>query len=378
MKKTLLSIFAIFAIATANATTPELLDDWMVTVDEGAPKDAWGSWARACGGYNGELYVYQANGTFYKFSKATEANNVTVTTSTMSTTDLYRGSGPHFDDAGNAVFITNYTSVPSGNILKLWNSTTNELKDLTIDLPEGYVQSRMDYIGKPIGDLFGDGGAIFLFSKDNTSILKVNIANSVVTGTKLINVGVKADAVTIVQPLTLDPNSDDIVYRIGANKSFYYNNGTEWVAYEAVGNLSTTGGGALATIEGELYTIEPSKADNEKTFLDGFQVVNRKTNTVVATHNAASTVQASSQGATFLCVEQIDEKTANIYQIHSNAFVAKYVLTTDQDVITGVEETMVDANAPVEYYNLQGVKVSNPENGIFIKRQGAKATKVVL
>ena len=37
-----------------------------------------------------------------------------------------------------------------------------------------------------------------------------------------------------------------------------------------------------------------------------------------------------------------------------------------------------DVNAPVEYYNLQGVKVANPENGIFIKRQGAKATKVVL
>ena len=48
------------------------------------------------------------------------------------------------------------------------------------------------------------------------------------------------------------------------------------------------------------------------------------------------------------------------------------------DVPTGIEDTMVDANAPVEYYNLQGVKVANPENGIFIKKQGAKATKVIL
>ena len=48
------------------------------------------------------------------------------------------------------------------------------------------------------------------------------------------------------------------------------------------------------------------------------------------------------------------------------------------DIPTGVEDTMVDENAPVEYYNLQGVKVANPENGIFIKKQGAKATKVVL
>ena len=48
------------------------------------------------------------------------------------------------------------------------------------------------------------------------------------------------------------------------------------------------------------------------------------------------------------------------------------------DIPTGVEDTMVDENAPVEYYNLQGVKVANPENGIFIKKQGGRTSKVVL
>ena len=43
-----------------------------------------------------------------------------------------------------------------------------------------------------------------------------------------------------------------------------------------------------------------------------------------------------------------------------------------------IEEVDADVNAPVEYYNLQGVKVANPSNGIFIKKQGAKATKVIL
>lgn len=37
-----------------------------------------------------------------------------------------------------------------------------------------------------------------------------------------------------------------------------------------------------------------------------------------------------------------------------------------------------DANAPVEYYNLQGVKVVNPEKGVFIKKQGKKVNKVIL
>lgn len=35
-------------------------------------------------------------------------------------------------------------------------------------------------------------------------------------------------------------------------------------------------------------------------------------------------------------------------------------------------------NAPVEFYNLQGIRVENPSNGIFIRRQGDKTTKVRL
>lgn len=37
-----------------------------------------------------------------------------------------------------------------------------------------------------------------------------------------------------------------------------------------------------------------------------------------------------------------------------------------------------DADAPVEYYNLQGVRVEEPHNGVFIRRQGSKAEKVIL
>ena len=44
---------------------------------------------------------------------------------------------------------------------------------------------------------------------------------------------------------------------------------------------------------------------------------------------------------------------------------------------TGIESIGVD-NIPVEYYNLQGVKVENPSNGIFIRVQGSKASKVLI
>lgn len=44
------------------------------------------------------------------------------------------------------------------------------------------------------------------------------------------------------------------------------------------------------------------------------------------------------------------------------------------DIVADVD----DVNAPVEYYNLQGVRVANPENGIFIVKQGNKVSKQVI
>ncbi|MEZ3562888.1 MAG: hypothetical protein K1V72_00995 [Duncaniella sp.] len=35
-----------------------------------------------------------------------------------------------------------------------------------------------------------------------------------------------------------------------------------------------------------------------------------------------------------------------------------------------------NANAPVEYFNLQGIRVENPANGLYIRRQGNKVEKV--
>lgn len=46
---------------------------------------------------------------------------------------------------------------------------------------------------------------------------------------------------------------------------------------------------------------------------------------------------------------------------------------------SGVESVWADdANAPVEFYNMQGVKVNGNEPGLYIRRQGAKATKVIV
>ena len=43
-----------------------------------------------------------------------------------------------------------------------------------------------------------------------------------------------------------------------------------------------------------------------------------------------------------------------------------------------MNDIVIDSNAPVEYYNLQGVRVSTPAPGLYIRRQGNTATKVLV
>lgn len=56
-----------------------------------------------------------------------------------------------------------------------------------------------------------------------------------------------------------------------------------------------------------------------------------------------------------------------------------YEIVLPEGWADGVESVEFDSNAPVKYFNLQGVEVANPEAGqIVIKKQGSKAVKVVV
>lgn len=87
-------------------------------------------------------------------------------------------------------------------------------------------------------------------------------------------------------------------------------------------------------------------------------------------------------------VTELDETTINQIQKIA-AFSEKKMLDgyptlnwLTEDQISGVEDVITDAidneNAPVEYFNLQGVRVENPANGLYIKRQGNKVSKVII
>lgn len=85
------------------------------------------------------------------------------------------------------------------------------------------------------------------------------------------------------------------------------------------------------------------------------------------------------------------DKTNNLHKERGYSFIANHAdtgLKSDalnlyigsEGTMTGVEDISAeaDADAPAEYYDLQGRKVANPQGGIFIRRQGSKVTKVAL
>ncbi len=74
------------------------------------------------------------------------------------------------------------------------------------------------------------------------------------------------------------------------------------------------------------------------------------------------------------------EKIGEDWPASSTGEELKHYLVFDLPVNAGIDNVVADenGNAPVEYYNLQGVRVENPANGLFIKRQGSKVEKVVI
>ena len=50
------------------------------------------------------------------------------------------------------------------------------------------------------------------------------------------------------------------------------------------------------------------------------------------------------------------------------------------EVVTGIERIRIDAeeDSKITYYNLHGVEIENPTNGIYIKKQGNKTSKVII
>ncbi len=114
-------------------------------------------------------------------------------------------------------------------------------------------------------------------------------------------------------------------------------------------------------------------------------------NHVVKIENVVFTEATPSEKTDFTCkVGDIEITLRNNYELPSveaGTYSVTIVVTIYKNApslyvieynagSTAVDNIAVDAAAPVEYFNLQGIRVANPENGVFIRRQGSKVSKI--
>jgi predicted nucleic acid-binding Zn finger protein len=82
--------------------------------------------------------------------------------------------------------------------------------------------------------------------------------------------------------------------------------------------------------------------------------------------------------------EEVDTENCKLYvpigakDAYSRAYGWRDFLNI-VEMSAGIDDIVSDqGNKPTEYYNLNGMRVNNPHNGIYIKRQDSKAEKVLI
>lgn len=310
-KHILLAGLTIASTAMAmNAQT--LTQDWKVT--EGLPTATDARWGI---GFDGKVFVNDMTAQKIASFDGTNKNTLEVGAAGVCTS---------VDSKGNLLVANLWKWGGKMTSLKIWNKTTGTISEFEVTIPESVTStSRMDVFGKVVGDITSEtGGAVFFCPSNGNKIVKLFFANSaqVVEKSKVIETAFANFQTTrIAQPLTNDPESDAIILKDKGVKEVYVFDGTNWTTLENAGVNGSTGIDAV-TLNGTQYTIEPTGVD----FTDGFQIVDRSTNTVVATHAAEGAANGTSFG-TSLNAEKVDEFNATIYQYHCGQFAAKYTFS---------------------------------------------------
>ena len=185
---------------------------------------------------------------------------------------------------------------------------------------------------------------------------------------------------------------------LGNGIALYQKGESQWEAsgkYFITPQHSSIGGFYVFTLQNKQYIVYPAGggtptgdayAISEVRFTESVKSTDTDTDVLVARQYAAMTQdsQAANTATIFYVnynVEAVpgDDCSVYIYVYNGGTAMSKWKFTVPRAIGTGIDEISVEnADAPVEYFNLQGVRVENPADGIFIRRQGSKATKVKL
>ena len=290
------------AVSMVNAQT--LTQDWKY-IDElpGATDARWGT------GFGGKVWTNNKSVQHLIYWDETGKTELQIGTN---------GTAISVDDAGNILINSGFPNVDSSTAFQILPAGGDALQPLTVTMPANATAGRMDFMGRANGNILSEeGGAIYLCPQNSTAVAKIFIANGVQVPEKSKSFAVETAGGTdgVAQPLDNNPENDN--YVACPNRTL-----KGFIGYTNVG-ANSTAAGDVVTLNGVTYSIEPTGTD----YCDGFQIVDRSTNKVVATHEEEYSTAAARPNQNALTAEKVDEYTANIYQYVPGQLVAKYTFS---------------------------------------------------
>ena len=279
---------------------------------------------------------------------------ISISCATSGATIYYSTNGAEPTTVYSAPFALNEAATVKAVAKKTgWNNSATAQASFTIkqevvepEEPEIEEPEEPEFVGKTwtvnlkSGEVDDNNGYIATFSANVAVTLPEDVTAYVVTRTLLSYIYTSE-----VSGKTIPANTGVILFS------------------ENGGNITITEAAADATV---------AKISTNKLIATG-------DNSVKTSSNKYFVLQEKSGSMTFVKVSKNTTVAANTAYLEGSSWYSSMKLSVDNEnpEVSGVEGVEAE-NAEVEYYNLQGVKVENPEKGIFIKKQGNKTTKVVL
>lgn len=215
------------------------------------------------------------------------------------------------------------------------------------------------------------------------------------TGTKMVLLVVDGDALN--SGVSAGCGSKDLaamMLAVGCSDALNFDGGGSSTMFtDALGVQNVPSDGGLRKVRNGWFVTTPNRGDNTVAsirFADYVKKVERDEvyTPVIYGYNAAGLlVDADVRGFTLSCPPELGEIDGASVKCHATG---TYALTATLGSLTatvavqpasggsGVATVGCDTDAPVEYYDMQGIKVDNPQRGIYIVRRGTTVEKCVI
>lgn len=313
------------------------------------------------------------------------------------------GTGIAIDDAGNVLVNTGFSGAVSGSNFVIISAADKTQTVLNLDINAdnaGLAAARVDQLGRVAGNLLSEDGAFFFITmKDAPTVTTIFVQNGqqamgdlsyLMSEPAIVGMNTSACAQPLFDFDTLVGMGDDarksgFAVRNRSNQKIYYYDG-EWLTFGAPATkTSGTEGFDVFTIGEKSYSINPVVMT--KNHENAFEIADEDGNTIFNSVNDGGVpVACETGGQSFgsynarpVYNEAGEVEKVEIYQWYgahnNNCLAAMFTVSKTQ----GVNDVIAaDAEVAPVYYNLQGVRVANPANGLYIKVAGEKASKVLV